>query len=341
MEGKVIRIASVSCGVDTADGVYECAARGRLTESDTGETKPLAVGDDVELEPTGPGRGVITAVRERRNRLSRSQPHDHRMEHVIAANVDQLLIVSSVRKPPLGVGIIDRHIIAGEAAGIEQLLCINKIDLARAPREYEEVAGLYRSLGFPVVLASAVTGAGMDDLKDAFRGKTSVLAGHSGVGKSSLINAIQPGLKLKTGAVRYKGRHCTSSVSLLKLEIGAYVVDTPGIRELSLWDIEKSDVAQFFPEIWDLSHECRMPDCVHMHEPDCAVKAALEGGELSALRYDSYVAIVTSLGEWMPPRETDVERPHEQIAKDKRRRSRRTRKQKLEKSWDSELEEQQ
>ena len=339
MKGTVISIASVSCRVDTADGIYECAARGRLTGSDTGQTKPIAVGDEVELEPTAPKEGVVTKVLPRRTKLSRARPHDRRAEHVIVANVNQLLIVCSVRRPPLVVGIIDRYIISSQSGGLEPLLCINKIDLASDPGEYEHVAGLYRGLGFRVVLTSALTSLGIDALKGALKGKATVLAGHSGVGKSSLLNAIQPDLKLKTGTVERKGRHCTANVSLLKLEFGGYVVDTPGIRELSLWDIDKRDVAQFFPDIWDLSDRCRMPDCSHTHEPDCAVKAALEQGEMSRVRYDSYVGIVESIAGWSAPRETDVERPHEQISKAERRPSRRTRKQQLKRTWRAELDE--
>jgi len=350
VKGKVISIASVSCRVDTADGIYECAARRRLTESDTGQTKPFAVGDEVILEPTGPREGVVTEVLPRRTRLSRAQPHDRRAEHVVVANVDQLLIVCSVREPPLTVGIIDRYIIAAQSGGIEPVVCINKIDLAPEPVElvlrsepqprkvaYEDIAALYSALGFRVRPVSARTGAGVEELKADLIGRTTVLAGHSGVGKSSLINAIQPGLKLKTGTVTRRGRHITANVSLLKLQFGAYVVDTPGVREFSLWDIKKRDVAEFFPDIWDLAPNCKMSDCSHVHEPDCAVKRALERGELSRIRYDSYVGILESVGHWSVPRETDVERPREQIARSKRNLSRSTRKQQLKERWRAQL----
>ena len=308
------------------------------------------------LEPTGPGaraslaegrasqcrEGVVNEVLPRRTRLSRAQPHDRRTEHVVVANVDQLLIVCSVREPPLTIGIIDRYIIAGESGGIEPVVCINKIDLAPEPGErstvaYEDVAALYRDLGFRVRPVSARTGAGVEELKGDLKGRTTVLAGHSGVGKSSLVNALQPGLKLKTGPVGWKGRHVTANASLLKLEFGGYVVDTPGVREFSLWDIKKRDVAEFFPDIWELSADCKMSDCAHVHEPDCAVKGALERGELSPLRYDSYAGILESVGHWSVPRETDVERPREQVSKSKRKPSRSTRKQRQKKAWRAEL----
>ncbi len=339
MQGTITNIASVSCSVDTAEGVYKCTARRRLTDSDTGETKPLAVGDRVKLELTGAGEGVVTEVLPRRTKLSRAQPRDHRTEHVIVANVDQVLIVSSVRRPPLRVGLIDRYIIAAEAEGLEPIICINKIDLAQPGDEHETVSQLYRELGFSVLFTSATEDVGIESLRGVLRDKSTVLAGHSGVGKSSLINALQPGLELKIAPIGWRGTHCTSSVSLLKLDGGGYVVDTPGIREFGLWDIERRDVAQFFPRIWELSRECHMPDCTHVHEPECAVKAAVESGELPRLRYKSYVEIMESIERWEEPRRTDVDRPHEQVSQSKRRLSRRTRKQGLRRRWQEDLEE--
>jgi len=338
-EGTVTEVASVSCTVDAADGPYKCAARRRLTESDTGESKPIAVGDRVEFEVTGPGEGVITRVLPRRTKLSRAQPHDPRTEHVIVANVDQVLIVSSVRRPPLRVGLIDRYIIAAQTESLEPTVCINKIDLARDPGEYEDVARLYRDLSFTVVLTSAAEGRGIEELKELMRGQTTVLAGHSGTGKSSLINALQPGLQLRTAPLGWKGTHCTSSISLLKLDFGGYVVDTPGIRELTPWDIEKRHVAEFFPEIWELSGRCAMPDCLHLREPGCAVREALSYGTLSERRYASYVSIVESIERLEAPRRTDVERPDKQVSLRQRRASRRTRKQRLKRWWEEDLQE--
>lgn len=337
MEGTVTTIASVSCTVDTEQGAYTCSARRRLTDSDTGESKPLAVGDRVVLEPTGELEGVISEVLPRRTRLSRTQPHDPRKEHVIVANVDQLLIVNAARRPPLRVGLIDRYIIAAEHSTLDPIICINKIDLARRKDKHLQVAELYRSLDYRVLFTSALDGTGMEELKGLLCDKSTVLAGHSGVGKSSLINALQPGLKLKTGIVRRSGRHVTSTVSLLRLDFGGYVVDTPGIREFSLWDIQRVDVAQFFSDIWELSHHCGMPDCTHDHEPECAVKAAAESGELPRVRYESYMGILESIAEWSAPRDTDVERPREQIRKSQRRASRPTRKQQLRRDWEEDM----
>jgi len=331
MEGTITSIQSVLCEVDAEGRTYQCKARGRLVEGDTGESKPLAVGDRVVFQPLSDNEGVIEKLLPRRTKLSRRSPRgqDRWIEQVIVTNVDQLLIVSAVRRPPLNLGLIDRYIIAGHAGLLDPVICINKIDQAHSEEEYLSVARIYRQMEYPVLLTSATHKLGLDGLRNTLRGKSTVLAGHSGVGKSSLINALQPGLRLRTGPVSTRGRHVTTSVSLLRLDFGGYVVDTPGIRELALWDIEKRHVAEFFPQIWELSSNCQMPDCQHLHEPGCAVKEALESGELPAFRYDSYVRIVDTIEEMAVPRSTDVDRPAEQVAKKNRRPSRKTQRREL------------
>jgi ribosome biogenesis GTPase len=327
MEGTVIRVRSMLCEVDAGNVVYDCKVRGRLVDSDTGESKPLAVGDRVVFTPMAGTEGVVEKVLPRRTKLSRTSPRGRHTEHVMVANVDQLLIVNSVRVPPLTPGIIDRYVIAGEVGQLEPIICINKIDQAEDPAEYEGVAGAWEALGYRVLRTSALRRLGLQELKDVLRDRSTVLAGHSGVGKSSLLNAIQPGLKLRTGPVTTKGRHVTNYASLLKLAFGGYVVDTPGIREFTLWDIKKVEVAQFFPRIWELSADCRMPNCQHTHEPECAVKAAVESGELDPERYESYLRIVAGIEEMVVPRATDVDAPDEQVAKNQRLQTRSTRKQ--------------
>ncbi len=327
LEGTVTKLRGALCDVDGAERVYECQARGRLRESDTGESKPVAVGDRVLFTPIEGREGVIEEVLPRTTKLSRRAPYDPHTEQIIVTNVDQLVIVASVRKPPLTRGIIDRYIIAGESGGLDPVICINKKDLAQSPADYAPVAQDYRDMGYQVLITSAVTAEGLEQLRCVLSGKSNVLAGHSGVGKSTLLNALQPGLELRTGAVTTKGRHTTSGTSLLKLDTGGYVVDTPGIREFTLWDIDKRDVAQFFPQIWELSADCRMPDCVHMHEPQCAVKEAVRRGQVPMERYQSYVRIVTSTEQVDVPRATDVERPEEQVSRKQREPSRRRRRQ--------------
>ncbi|MFW5923653.1 MAG: ribosome small subunit-dependent GTPase A [Planctomycetota bacterium] len=338
LRGTVVNVASVACTVDTPEGELTCAARGRLTERETDERNPVTVGDRVIVEKTDEGEGVVTERLPRRSRLVRTSPQNPRQKHVIVANLDQVVIVVAVRQPPLNVGIIDRYVIAALYGGMEPVICVNKIDLAGDEAEYEQVAELYRDLDYPVVLTSAKTGEGLEDLKDKLAGKSSVFAGHSGVGKSSLLNAIQPGLELRTAPLGWKGKHCTSAVNLLKVGGDAYVADTPGIRELSPWDIDRHEVQQFFPEIWEKSSECKMPDCTHMHEPRCAVLEAVDEGEIDPRRYDSYTSIVETVVQLTEPRETDVEQPREQVSQKKREPSRRTRKQKLEERFEEEIE---
>ena len=324
MEGTITSISSISCQVDAGDRTYTCKARGRLVGGDTGESKPVVVGDRVVFTATSDVEAIIESVLPRRSKLSRRVPNDPHTEHIIVTNVDQLLIVASVRQPPLTAGIIDRYIIAGEAGALTPIICINKTDLADDPSEYAESITNYHRMGYVVLTTSARTGAGIEALREALKDKSTVLAGHSGTGKSALINALQPGLKLATGSVEMKGRHTTTSVSLLKLERGGYVVDTPGIREFTLWDIEKRDVGEFFPQIWELSAKCHMSDCQHTHEPDCAVKDAVRSGELPMGRYLSYLKIVDTIQELAVPRFTDVDQPARQVTTKQREVSRRT-----------------
>lgn len=338
LEGVVLNVASVACTVDTAEGEYTCAARGRLKESDTGQKNPLTVGDRVKIQVTGEGEGVVTEVLPRTTHLSRTSPSDPHTEHVIVTNLDQVLIVAAVKEPPLTVGIIDRYVIAALYGGMDPVICINKVDLADDDSDHEEVARIYREQEYPVVLTSATEREGLEELRDMLKNKSTVLAGHSGVGKSSLLNAIQPDLKLQTSELGWKGKHCTSTVTLLKLDCGGYVADTPGVRELNPWDVEKHEVQQFYPEIWEHAQDCRMPDCTHVHEPECAVQKALDEGQIDERRYESYTGIVSTIESQPEPRQTNVEEPDEQVSKERREPSRRTKKQQMEKRVDEEIE---
>jgi len=222
----------------------------------------------------------------------------HHLKQVIVANADQLLIVASWRDPIFWPELTDRYLIAAERNNLSPILCVNKIDLA------EDVAGCYSALrpylhlGYRVLFTSALTGEGVDALREVLRRRMTVLAGLSGVGKSSLLSTVQPGLQLRSGEVSERsgeGQHITTQVSLFRLDIGGFVVDTPGIREFGLSGLRRAELARFYPEITAVERNCRFSDCSHLHEPGCAVQAAVRQGLVSATRYHNYRKIYADL----------------------------------------------
>jgi ribosome biogenesis GTPase len=253
----------------------------------------VAVGDQVLFSPD---RRRIDSVLPRRTTLSRADPHNPRLERVIAANVDVVVNVVSLKNPPLRPGLIDRYLIAIGKSGAEPLVCVNKIDLLSGPEELDALRP-YQDIGIQVILCSAATRAGLDSLTEALAGKLCVFAGHSGVGKSSLLNALDPELQITTGSVsetNEKGRHTTTSSALYHLPNGATVIDTPGIREFGLWDVTPDDLRRCYKE-FD-AYQCAFSDCTHTHEPDCAIKQDVASGAISSARYESYARILASLG---------------------------------------------
>lgn len=298
-QGNVLKVEGPWCQVEANGRSYRCSLRKKLITAVDRQTGPVVVGDVVQFSETSPGEGVIEGILERRTRLSRLAPWAPNKEHVVVANMDQVLVVTAAKDPPLKAGIIDRYIIAGESGGLGVAICVNKIDLVDRD-EVSWVGDLYGGLGYRVLFTSAIRGIGIEEFSEVLKDKKTVLAGQSGVGKSSLINWVQPGLGLRIQDVRRaarKGRHTTSWVTLFKLDIGGYVADTPGIRELGLWDIEKHDVAEFFRDIWEIGKGCRFSRCTHTHEPHCAVKVAVENGSLDRRRYESYLRILKSAKE--------------------------------------------
>ena len=248
-----------------------------------------AIGDRVLFSAE---RRRVEEILPRRTVLSRSDPGNPHLERVIAANIDVVVNVVSLKSPPLRPGLIDRYLIATGKSGAEPLICVNKIDLLASDEELEPLRP-YRDAGIPVVLASAATGQGIAQLLTSLAGKMCVFAGHSGVGKSSLLNALDPRLDLLTGAVssgNEKGRHTTTSSALYHLPNGVIVIDTPGIREFGLWDVTPDDVRLYYRE-FD-AYSCAFSDCSHTHEPRCGVKAAVESGQISNARYQGYLRIV-------------------------------------------------
>ena len=242
-----------------------------------------------------PDRRRIEEILPRRTVLSRSDPGNPYNERVIAANIDVVVHVVSLKSPPLRPGLIDRYLIATAKSGADPLICVNKIDLLAGAGELEAVQP-YRELGVPVILCSAATGQGLPELLETVNGKLCVFSGHSGVGKSSLLNALDPRLGLATSTVssgNERGRHTTTNSALYQLPNGVMVIDTPGIREFGLWDVSPQDVRLYYREFE--AYSCGFSDCSHTHEPHCGVKAAVASGSLSEARYKGYLRLMEPL----------------------------------------------
>jgi ribosome biogenesis GTPase len=260
-----------------------------------GKSSILAPGDHVFVESDERGP-VVRAVRPRRNKLSRPAIERDR-EQVFAANIDRAVIVASVARPAFNPGLIDRYLVAAQAGGVEPIICINKSDLCEAELEG---AAIYRDLGLAVVTTSCTLGEGLPNLRELLAGKTSVLVGHSGVGKSSLVNALDPNLTVYTQEISdstNKGRHTTSASRLYELTGGIRIIDTPGVKQLGLWGVSPAELNYYFHEIAAISGQCRFRDCTHTHEPKCAVRDAVDAGEIARPRFDSYLRIRASLHE--------------------------------------------
>jgi ribosome biogenesis GTPase len=302
-KGVVIRVSTGLYHVDLGEETIICSVRGSLSASETGYTNIVAVGDRVLVSSESLPDGVIERVLPRTTVLARPDVVNQDVSQIIVSNVDQLLIVSSWYEPDIWLELIDRALITAAEGKMKPLICINKIDLLdKVDRaDCHEVVKIYQELGYTVLLTSAATGQGIDALRDCLVGHETALVGLSGVGKSSLLMAVQPDLKLKvTDVSDYsgQGRHTTTQVSLLKLDQGGYVVDTPGIRELGLIKVHRYELVLYFPEIEALVEQCRFNDCTHLHEPGCAVIEAVEDERIPWSRYASYQAIYESLPEY-------------------------------------------
>lgn len=278
--------------------VVEAVLRGRLKqEQRTGDA--VVVGDRVEVCRQGDGGHTIERVADRETELARTAPGGGgRRAKVMAANVDQIVVVFAVARPTPRLRMVDRFLVLAESNGLEAVVVANKTDLGTAAEL--AVFGVYESIGYTVLFTSATTGEGVEALGDRLCGRISALAGPSGAGKSSLLNAVEPGLGLRTGAVSDavgKGRHTTVSARLIPLACGGHVADTPGLREVGLWGIDPADLDLHFPEFRDHLESCRFGrSCSHTHEPDCAVRVAVEAGEVPVARFESYQALVAGDG---------------------------------------------
>jgi ribosome biogenesis GTPase len=276
--------------------MYESSLRGRLKQ---GVVK-LAVGDDVEVDPGEAGQApTIATIHPRRSKLARRAPGSGYGERIVAANVDQVVIVFALVKPTPHPRMLDRFLVIAEANGLAARIVVNKVDLADEAAAQALFAD-YARIGYPLHLTSAKERRGLDALHEALQGRVSALSGPSGVGKSSLLNALYPGLGLRVGEISEsvnKGRHTTVGALLHPLPDGGFVADTPGLREIGMWGLDPSRLAECFPEFRPLTALCRFADCTHTVEPGCEVRDALGRGEVSAARHDSYVKLREELEE--------------------------------------------
>lgn len=282
----------------TTDEAVDCRLRGNYRLRGNKQTNPVAVGDWVEYAMQDDGTGVIADVCDRRNYIVRRATKLSKQTHVIAANVDRLCIVASLAFPRMSTGFIDRLLVTAEAYHIPASIIFNKTDLydQGLAELHSELESIYASAGYKVYGTSALRGDGVEELRDLMSGRTTLFSGHSGVGKSALVKALDPSLNVRIGEIsdyHEKGKHTTTFAEMHHLGFGAWIVDTPGIKEFVLYDLEKETLAQRFPEMRNLMSECRFANCTHTHEPGCAVKAAVENGDIADWRYVNYIRMMT------------------------------------------------
>ncbi len=301
-EGRIVRVDAKIVHVDVGDEIIHASPRGSLFEKLEGRKNPIAVGDLVRVSLDG-DPVAVEEVLPRKNYLGRvASAHDPR-EQVLVANVDQLFLIGSVSKPGFSSNRTDRILAACQWHEIPAVLVLNKMDLARGD-EMQQIAETYRDIPITVLETCAKDGRGLDGLIDLMRGRVSVFYGPSGAGKSTLLNAIQPGLNIKEGKVSAywsQGRHTTSFSLLHRLDMGGYVVDTPGIRVFRLYDIKTSELRDLYPDFAPFAENCHFKSCSHDHEPDCAVADAVETGDLAATRYASYVELLDEMQPDLAP----------------------------------------
>ncbi len=265
-------------------------------------TNPVAVGDlvDIEVENELESSATITGIRERRNYINRQSPRMKHQHHIVAANLDQAMLVATLKEPRTSQGFIDRFLVASEMYHVPAIIVFNKADLhkKKEDQKYEQWKAMYEEVGYKVFLVSVKDNSGIEELVEELKGKTTLISGHSGVGKSSLLNRILPGLELKTLEISGwsgKGQHTTTFAEMYDLPVGGRIIDTPGMREFGLVDVEKQEVSHYFPEMRSRLNDCQFNNCLHMNEPDCAIKDAVRAGAISEDRYVSYVNIAESI----------------------------------------------
>ncbi len=288
---------------DEQGNTYNARIKGIFKIDDITSTNPVAVGDEVELEmEAGGASAMVTEMHDRRNYINRQSPRSKYQHHIVAANVDQSMLIATLRDPRTSQGFMDRFLVACEAYHVPAIIVFNKADIYRKKemQYFEKFRNMYEAVGYKVVLSSTKDGTGLNDVKELLQDKTTLLSGHSGVGKSSFINYLFPELNIKTQDVSGwsgKGIHTTTFAEMFDLPFGGRVIDTPGMREFGLVDISRQELSHYFPEMRQLLHDCQFNNCLHLEEPGCAVKKALEEGRIYAERYFSYCNIFDTIEE--------------------------------------------
>ena len=302
MNGTVYKSTGSWYTVKSEEGdFYECRIKGKFRTQGIKSTNPVAVGDHVGFDFLTIGDetvGIITEIGERKNYIVRKSVKLSKQTHIIAANLDQVFLLVTLNNPPTFTSFIDRFLVTAEAYEIPVVLLFNKMDVYSEEEKFEVdyLIDLYTKIGYNCIQIEAKQGINVDKVKELMRGNISMFAGHSGVGKSTLVNALEPGLKLKTAEIselHMQGQHTTTFAEMYDLSFDARIIDTPGIKGFGIVDMEKHEIGNYFPEFFKLKSECKFHNCLHLDEPKCAIKEALENNEIAASRYRSYIQMIT------------------------------------------------
>lgn len=280
---------------------FKARVKGKFKIDDITSTNPIAVGDVVDIDKEeGEESIVITKIHDRKNYITRQSPHNKHLHHIVAANLDQSILLATLKEPKTSTGFIDRFLVASEAYHVPAIIVFNKSDLYKSKEEekFQNIKSVYEKIGYPVYSMSIENDEGINEVKDLLKNKTTLLSGHSGVGKSSFINTIFPQNNLKTQEVSGwsgKGLHTTTFAEMFDLPFEGRIIDTPGMREFAMMDIEPHELSHYFREMKELLNNCRFNNCMHIEEPGCAIKAAVEENKISAERYISYLNILGTI----------------------------------------------
>jgi ribosome biogenesis GTPase len=287
---------------DSEGTSYNARLKGALKQEGITSTNPIAVGDVVEMELEAEGAGIIHTILDRHNYIARSSPHNRNQHHIVASNLDQALVFATLRDPRTSSGFIDRFLVGAEAYHIPAVIVFNKADIYRKKEmaRFAELQEIYTTVGYTVQLVSLEKREGLDIMQQLLENKTTLVSGHSGVGKSTFINAILPDVVLRTSEVSNwsgKGMHTTTFAEMFDLPFGGRIIDTPGVREFGLTDMSRQELSHYFPEMRSRLNNCQFNNCLHLNEPGCAIKAAVNSGEISEERFVNYLSIMETMEE--------------------------------------------